>query len=100
LVLKALDCCKTVEHEVPIHSAVRALYSMWLDHSARNLQSLKKHNPAGMRPRLDAVEAAEGRAIIFADGLRYDVAQLLVESLQSGELDVQLKWDWVPFPAV
>src|SRR5262249_793494 len=41
-----------------------------------------------------------GRVIIFADGLRYDVAQLLLESLQSGDLDVSLNWDWVPFPAV
>ena len=100
LVLKALDCCKTVEHEEPIHSAVRALYLTWLDQSARNLQSLKKHNPAGMRPRLAAVEASDGRVIIFADGLRYDIAQLLAESLRSGELDVSLNWDWVPFPAV
>jgi len=100
LVLKALDCCKSVEHEEPIKSAVRALYSNWLDQSARNLQSLKKSNPAGMKPRLGAVEATEGRAIIFADGLRYDVAQLLVESLQSGQLDVNVAWDWAPFPAV
>jgi len=100
LVLKALDCCKTVEHEEPIHSSVRTLYLTWLDQSARNLQSLKKNNSTGMRPRLGTVEANEGRVIIFADGLRYDVAQLLVESLQSGELDAQLKWDWVPFPAV
>src|SRR5262249_43528308 len=69
-VLKALDCCKTVEHEEPIHSAVRTLYLTWLDQSARNLQSLKKHSPACMRPRLGAVEASDGRVIIFADGLR------------------------------
>ncbi len=100
LVLKALDCCKTVEHEEPIHSAVGALYLSWLDQSARNLQSLKKNNPTSMRPRLAPVEASDGRVIIFADGLRYDVAQLLAESLQSGELDVRVDWDWVPFPAV
>jgi hypothetical protein len=100
LVLKALDCCKSVEHEEPIKLSVQALYSNWLDQSARNLQSLKKSNPAGMNPRLGAVEATEGRIIIFADGLRYDVAQLLVESLQSGDLDVNVAWDWAPFPAV
>jgi hypothetical protein len=100
LVLKTLDCCKSVEHEEPIKSSVQALYSTWLDHSARNLQSLKKHNAAGMRPRLAAVETNDGRVIVFADGLRYDVAQLLAESLQSVELDVSMNWDWVPFPAV
>jgi hypothetical protein len=100
LVLKALDCCKTVDHEEPIHSAVRSLYLSWLEQSARNLQSLKKNNSTGMRPRLGAVEAGDGRVIIFADGLRYDVAQLLVESLQSGDLNVSVDWDWVPFPAV
>jgi len=100
LVLKALDCCKTVEHEEPIHSALRALYLTWLDQSARNLQSLRKHHPAGMRPRLGAVEANDGQIIIFADGLRYDVARLLAESLQSGDLNVTVDWDWVPFPAV
>lgn len=100
LMLKTLDCCKSVEHEEPIHSALRALYFSWVDQSARNLQSLNKNYAAGMKPRLSAVEAADGGVIIFADGLRYDVAQMLVESLQSGALDVQLKWDWVPFPAV
>ena len=100
LVLKVLDCCKTIEHEEAVHSAVRALYLSWLDQSARNLQSLKKHNAAGMRPRLAAVEASDGRVIIFADGLRYDVAQLFAESLQSGDLNVIVDWDWVPFPAV
>jgi hypothetical protein len=100
LVLKALDCCKTVEHEEPIHSAVRALYLSWLEQSARNLQSLKKNNPNGMRPRLGAVGGSDGRVIIFADGLRYDVAQLLAESLQLDELNVSMDWDWVPFPAV
>jgi hypothetical protein len=100
LVLKALDCCKTVEHEEPIHSAVRSLYSDWLDQSARNLQSLKKHNPAGMYPKLGAVEARDGRVIVFADGLRYDVAQRLAESLRAANLEGELSWDWVPFPAV
>jgi hypothetical protein len=100
IVLRALDCCKTAEHEEPIHSAVRALYLMWLDQSARNLQSLKKHNPSGMQPKLRPVEASDGRVIIFADGLRYDVAQLLATSVQLGELEVRLDWDWVPFPAV
>ena len=100
LVLKALDCCKSVEHEEPIRSVVRSLYLNWLDQSARNLQSLKKNSPSGMKPRLGAVEATEGRVIIFADGLRYDVAQSLAELIQSGDLDVNMNWDWVPFPAV
>jgi hypothetical protein len=100
LVLKALDCCKSVEHEEPIKLGVQTLYSKWLDQSARNLQSLKKNTPAGMTPRLGGVEATVGRVIIFADGLRYDVAQLLAESLRSGDLDVNMNWDWVPFPAV
>jgi hypothetical protein len=96
----ALECCRSVEHEEPIRSAVRSLYLTWLDQSARNLQSLKKSNPGGMRPRLGAVEAKDGRVVIFADGLRYDVAQFLGEALQSGGLDVNIDWDWVPFPAV
>jgi hypothetical protein len=100
LVLKALDCCRTIDHEEPIHSAVRTLYFTWLDESARNLQSLKKHNPNGMRPRLPEVEASDGRVILFADGLRYDVAQSLAEALRSADLDASLTWDWVPFPAV
>jgi hypothetical protein len=53
-----------------------------------------------MRPRLGAVEACDGRLILFADGLRYDVAQLLAESLRSADFDAALTWDWVPFPGI
>lgn len=98
--LAALACCTGVEHEEPICTAVRTLYLPWLEASARNLQTLQKANPESLKPRLDPVEAGEGRAILFADGLRYDVAQGLAEQLQSHSLQVERSWDWVPFPGV
>ncbi|MCC7265547.1 MAG: BREX-1 system phosphatase PglZ type B, partial [Candidatus Latescibacteria bacterium] len=98
--LAALACSTGVEHEEPIGAAVRALYLPWLEVSAFSLQQLQKAAPESLRPHLSPVEAAKGRVLLFADGLRYDLAQKLTESLRSQDLKVEMDWDWAPFPGV
>ena len=99
-VLAALGCCTSVDHEEPICNAVRSLYLQWLDESDRNLQNLKKQNPDSMKPRQGTVEIAEGRVVIFADGLRFDVAQRLAGALKKKQWGVDVAWDWTAFPSV
>jgi len=99
-VLDALACCTAPDHEEPICGAVRALYLPWLDESARNLQNLKKQNPSEMRPRLGAIAVSAGQVVLFADGLRFDVAQKLGAALKKQELAVDVAWDWTAFPSV
>jgi hypothetical protein len=38
--------------------------------------------------------------VLFADGLRFDVATLLKERLAEDGRDVALDWDWAPLPSV
>lgn len=98
--LEALACCNRLEHEEPLCTAVRSVYGQWLDNSARNLQNLLKADPNLMKPRLGPVEASNGRIILFVDGLRLDLAKMVKEDLQSQNLQVDLNWDWAPFPSV
>lgn len=98
--MAALACCAGVEHEEPICAAVRSLYLPWLEDSARNLQRLQKTHPEALKPRLSLVEAVDGRAILFADGLRYDIAQGLAGQFRSHGLRVEVAWDWAAFPGV
>ncbi|MDB6112932.1 MAG: putative cytosolic protein, partial [Pedosphaera sp.] len=98
--LAALDCCTAAEHEQPVCSAVRALYLHWLDDSARNLQNLKKAQPSSMQSRLGSVEAADGRVILFADGLRFDVGRKLSAKLKESGFQVDSTWNWAPVPSV
>ena len=98
--IAALGCCTSVEHEEPICTAVRSLYLHWLDESARNLQALKKEHPDSMQPRLNQAETAAGRVLLFADGLRFDVAQRLSSALKKLQLEVNVDWDWTAFPSV
>lgn len=97
-VVGALACCKRVEHEAPIICIVRTLYLHWLEHSARHLQLLTKAKPASIHPRLGSVEASAGKVIVFADGLRIDIAERVKANMQGHE--VELTWDWAPFPPV
>jgi hypothetical protein len=98
--LAALACCTSGAHQEPVFAALRALYLPWLDESARNLQQLCAGQPEAIRPRLGPVQAAESRVILFADGLRYDLAQILAQQLQAGGMSAGMAWDWAPFPAV
>ncbi|MBM3459976.1 MAG: BREX-1 system phosphatase PglZ type B, partial [Armatimonadetes bacterium] len=98
--LAALACCTGVAHEEPIGTAVRTLYLPWLDATALHLQQLQKAAPESLHPHLNPVEAVAGRVILFADGLRFDLAQRLAKRLSTEGLKVEVEWDWAPFPGV
>ena len=99
--MHALACCRDAEHAEPIRKAVRALYAQWLDQAARTMQRLVKIDPALCRPPQSGVEVAPGRAILFADGLRMDLARGIEGALISDEgARVALSWEWSPAPTV
>lgn len=98
--LTALACPKTFEYETPVKAAVRSLYSRWLDESARNLQALIQSKTHKHNSRLDPLKAVQGRIILFADGLRFDIAHKVASQLKISGFAVDLKWDWAPIPTV
>lgn len=99
-VLASLACITRPEQEEPVITVVRALYLPWLEATARNLQLVRQPDPGLLGPRLPRIEAAPGRVILFADGLRFDLAQRLVRVLSAHGLGSRLDWDWAPIPGV
>lgn len=98
--LNAMACCTSVHHEEPICAAVRSLYLPWLEASARNLQNLVKNAPETIRPQKEPTDSGTGQVTLFVDGLRFDVAQILKDRLQSQSYTVDCAWDWAPYPGV
>lgn len=83
-----------------IATAVRALYLPWVDQSARNLQRFAAQAPTCIQPRLEPATPADGRVILFVDGLRFDLAQRLSRLLHTMGSPSELQWDWAAFPSV
>lgn len=80
--------------------AVRALYGTWLDTSARHFQSLVLSNEQAARSRVSSPPQEKDVCVLFADGLRFDVAGMLKERLEARGLKVQLGHRLAPFPTV
>lgn len=90
-----------VETRGVVERVVRALMADWLDAGARHLQTvLAAAEPAALWPEAVPVRAEKGTCILFADGLRYDVAMALVEALEARELVVRTGHRLAPLPTV
>lgn len=77
---------------------VRHLQSSWLDESARAFQNMVED--IGLPVRGGPVEVLPGGCIIFVDGLRYDVGQLLAERLEGRGCRVSVRTRWAALPTV
>lgn len=98
--IAALAAGNTPEADDAIAVAVRALYLPWLDESARNLQYFALKSSADLKPKLGPAEVANGRVILFVDGLRFDLAHQLASHLKPKGIQPQMDWDWAAFPTV
>ncbi len=98
--LAVMAICETVEQHGPVLGALRALYLPWLDATARHLQQLLAATGRSPERRHSIPKRTPGHAVMFADGLRFDVATLLKDRLAENGQDVTLDWDWAPLPTV
>jgi hypothetical protein len=98
--LDVMEACGSLEHSGAVLGAVRALYLPWLEAASRQLQQLMRD--AGLPParRLARIEPAPGRLLMFADGLRMDVARRLQDRMASAGLTVASDWEWSTVPSV
>ena len=81
--------------------ALDAIYRPWLEAAARHFQELVDRQPLPdyQGPESVATRIESGTVVLFADGLRFDVAQRLLERLRSqgGRLvDVSSRWAALP----
>ena len=85
-----------------VSRALNAIYRPWLDAAARHLQALANQDPLPRHGEQDADDARvdSGAVIFFADGLRLDVSQRLVEHLKSKGRAVDMSTRWAAHPTV
>lgn len=98
--LSVMAACESLEHAAIVLSALRAMYLPWLEIAARHLQQLLGVSGRPPERRHPVQKPDKGCAVMFADGLRFDVAKLLYNRLTAEGLTVTLDWDWAPVPTV
>ncbi len=97
--LATLAACGSPEQHSAILGTVRAIYLPWLDGTARHLQQLLRNHGQPVTKRAKPVGTAAGRVVLFADGLRLDVAQQLSARLAAMGNEPALDWEWSTVPS-
>ena len=92
--------CGTPEQQSAVLGCLRAVYLPWLDATARHLQKLVHEQGQSIAKRSAPIEPAPGRLVLFADGLRMDIAQQLAARLASTGVESTSDWEWSTIPAV
>ena len=103
LALKALASVKTKPDCDAIEAAVRAVYLPWLEHAAERFQDCvqKESWPNRVSSHRPSVVTAEaGTCLLFADGLRYDLAVRLTEILRERGYTTDENRRWAALPSV
>lgn len=98
--LEAMSSVKTPADITLVGNAVRAVYLPWLDASARHFQSLVHGAEASARAMVTGEVHEKDLCLLFADGLRYDVAGVLRERLEAKGLQTRLAHRMAPLPTV
>ena len=98
--LSTMAACGSQEQHGAVLGVVRAVYLPWLENAARHLQKLILNNGHSISKRSKPVETAPGRLVLFADGLRMDVAQQLTEKLAAIGIESTQDWEWSTIPSV
>ena len=98
--LATMAACGSPEQHGAVLGTLRAVYLPWLENTARHLQQLIQANGQSVSKRAKPIEAAAGRLVLFADGLRMDVAQQLAEKLAAAGIESTQDWEWSAIPSV
>jgi len=88
------------EHEAMVSAAVAALMQPWLDDTAKSFQAAVQSHGLPVPADQPAVEALPGGCLLFADGLRYDVARQLQKRLEEMGITGNLTTRWAGLPTV
>lgn len=98
--LEALASVKSSADVSLIQGVVRALYLPWLDASARHFQELIERAESAVRAKVSGSQYEKDSCLMFADGLRYDVAGMLADLLEARGYRVCLNHRLAPLPTV
>lgn len=98
--VSTMAACGSTEHHGAVLGTLRAVYLPWLEGTARHLQQLIHAHGQAITRRAQPVEPAAGRLVVFADGLRMDVAQQLAARLAIAGFESTQDWEWSAIPSV
>lgn len=98
--LSTISACGSPDQQTAVLGCLRAVYLPWLDATARHLQKLVHDHGQSIAKRAGPIEPAAGRLVLFADGLRLDVAQQLAARLAEAGMESTSDWEWSTIPAV
>ena len=100
--LSAMAAVKSSGDAQAVGKALNAVYRPWLESAAEHLQTLaeKEPLPGHDGQGLEDLLVEPGGLVLFADGLRFDVAQRLVERMRSKGWSVTLSTRWAGLPTV
>ena len=100
--LSSMAAVKSFADSQAVSGVLDAIYRPWLESAACHLQALAEMEPVPGREEQDRKDARveSGGAILFADGLRFDVSQRLVERLRANERSVAMSIRWAGLPSV
>ena len=95
-----MAACGSPEQHGAVLKTARALYLPWLENTSRHLQQLIVGSGRSVSKRAKPIDAAPGRLVLFADGLRMDVAQQLSKKLAEVGISATHDWEWSTIPSV
>ena len=100
--LSAMATVKSTADAQAIGKALGVIYRPWLESAAEHLQELaeKEPLPGHDGQRLEDVMVESGGLILFADGLRFDVSQHLMEAMRTKGWSVTMSTRWAGLPTV
>ena len=100
--LFSIASVKTAADTRAVSHALDAIYRPWLEAAALHLQSLEATEPGAIRDAATTYEAKveSGTVMLFADGLRFDLAQRMVERLRARGLSATCAARWSGLPTV
>ena len=97
---KAWAILRTTEDQQAVTAALSASYLTWLEDQATRLQQMSDSYPVKAARDTPIYEPAAGRMLLFADGLRADLARELADRLESRSYSVSESVRWSPLPTV
>jgi len=99
-----LDTLSVVSKETDVAAvkvAINAIYYTWLADSAEHFQQVVRDHPTISDQAGNVLaQPKAGRCILFADGLRFDIAQRLKVGLLADGLQVAESWAFAALPTV
>ena len=100
--LSAMAVVKTAADARAVSTALDTVYRPWLESAAEHFQRLvlKEPLPGHEGQSLEDVLVEPGGLVLFADGLRFDVAQSLIGRMNGKGWSVTLSSRWAGLPTV